>query len=219
MKQTHWAPTAVLCLLSQLPTSLQHFTTSHSSLSLLTLPNPQHSSNNWSLALRQSAPSAQLREPILFPVRPKLSPSICWVLLWYFLFSMFLRFLCCVYWDLGSLGCECLFIYASVLLSSQSIAFINHNSPMHTTPAKRQTAQYWHKRQVKVKKAYIPSKGISVYHIHCFSKNKENEKKREYITYTYTITHWVSGSPAAGTETVSLAMKGARAERFKLFPF
>ena len=79
----------------------------HSSLYIFLLPNPQQS-NNWSASLRWSAPLAQLREPILFPMRPIFSPSIYRVLFWFFLFfpcssssiSMFLHFLCCVYWDL-----------------------------------------------------------------------------------------------------------------------
>ena len=49
-------PTALLCLLFQLPnTSLLH-----SSFSIFLLPNPQHS-KNWSASLRRLAPSAQLR--------------------------------------------------------------------------------------------------------------------------------------------------------------
>ena len=104
------------------------FPTTHVSILHLTFPFPSpkpiaHQQLNWSRALRRSAPlTRDMHSSIhrfLFPVRPKVSPSICWILFWYFLFfpcssiSVFLHFLCCVYWDLGSLGCECLFIYAS----------------------------------------------------------------------------------------------------------
>ena len=71
------------------------FPKTHASLLPLTFPflSPKpttHQQLNWSRALCWSAPSARdIHSSVhrfLFPVRPKVSPSICWILFWYFLF-------------------------------------------------------------------------------------------------------------------------------------
>ena len=99
------------------------FPKTHASLLHLTFPFPSPKPtahfNNWSRApiplISTFSPRyTQLRSPIFVSGETQnQSLHLLGFILIFFVFSMFLHFLYCVYWDLGSLGCECLFIYAS----------------------------------------------------------------------------------------------------------
>ena len=93
-------------------------------------PKPTAHFNNWSrapipLISTFSLRYTQLRSPIFVSGETQNQPlHLLGFILIFFVFSMFLHFLCCVYWDLGSLGCECLFIYASFFTLYSSIALM-----------------------------------------------------------------------------------------------
>ena len=124
----NWVPQQ--CVVTSLQTHrnsneyfVRTFSTIHASSLHLTFPfaslKPTTHFNNWSRSPVSPINTFNPRYThssihwFLFPVRPKFTLSFCWVLFWYFLFfSCSSIFLCCVYWDLGLLGCECLFIYA-----------------------------------------------------------------------------------------------------------
>ena len=113
------------------------FPKTHASLLHLTFPFPSpkpttHQQLNWSrapvppISTRPSSRSAPFTDSIFrwdpnAPLPSVYMPETTGFCLFFF-FSMFLHFLHCVYWDVGSLSCECLFIYASFFTLYSSIA-------------------------------------------------------------------------------------------------
>ena len=98
-------PTTVRSYISADPQKLQRIPMlAHYFHLTFLFPSPKpttHQQLNWSRALCWSAPSAWdihcFVHRFLFPVRPKVSPSICWILFWYFLFFPCSSIFCVVF--------------------------------------------------------------------------------------------------------------------------